>query len=155
MEAALFVPSDLADTDLTITASDTVRAYAALAHLEAHYPGFRSWYWDKVVPGLGTERRLDVARREGRIVGITIAKRTVEERKLCSVWIVPSYRRTGLGVRMMFDAMAWLDTARPVATVSEDRIGEFGPLLRRMGFHEPKAVNGLYRPGVTEYVYHG
>lgn len=130
-----------------------LQAYMALAHLSAQYPGFRDWYWNKVVPGLGDTRKLEVVKRDGRIVGLWIAKRTPEELKICTLWVMPSHRGTGLGVRMIMDALAWLGTTRPLVTVSQERHHDFVVIFRRLGFRAPKAVLGLYREGMTEYVY--
>lgn len=136
------------------TPFDTLRAFTALAHLAGYYPGFKSWYWDKVVPGLQDgSRRLDVVQRSGRIVGICIAKKTSEESKICSLWVVPSHRGTGVGVRMIMDAMGWLGTSKPSFTVCEERHDDFAAIFRRLGFHEPTPIIGMHRADRIEYAY--
>jgi len=147
VDSANVIPAPMRDDHI-------LEAYAALAHLSAYYPGFKDWYWTKVVPGLGTTRRLDIVRREGRIVGVCIAKRTEIERKICTLWVVPAYRGTGLGVRMLLDAMHWLGTSKPAVTVNEERYLDFVAIFRRLSFQPAKAVVGLYRPGKIEYLYH-
>lgn len=130
-----------------------LEAYAALAHLSGFYPGFKDWYWNKVVPGLGETRNLDIARRDGRIVAVCISKKTELERKVCTLWVSPSHRGTGLGVRMLMDAMAWLGTTKPALTVCEERYLSFASILKGLGFPPPRAVVDLYRPGKIEYLY--
>jgi hypothetical protein len=66
---------------------DPRAAFEAIAGLEDVYPGFRSWWNDKVVPGLGDgSRRIVAETRGGRIVGAGVFKRSSSERKICTLW---------------------------------------------------------------------
>lgn len=129
-------------------------AWTALQHLEHCYPGFRTWYWGKVVPGLSTgERKLLVKFQDGQVAGVAISKRDAQEAKLCTVWVSPTARAAGIGRYLMQGAMEWLEDDFPLFTVPAERIDAFAPLLRRYRFEETARLTSVYRPGVVEYVF--
>ncbi len=135
---------------------DAARAYAAVAHLEGFYPGFEAWFWGKVVPGLGRGTRwLRVVERAGEVVGVAIGKAEDGERKLCTVWVHPRLEGSGLGVRLIREGCAWLGTDQPLATVPEELMPRFAPILERLGFAVGQVLDGHYRPGKREVVFNG
>jgi GNAT superfamily N-acetyltransferase len=133
-----------------------VRAYEAIAHLEATYPGFSDWYWGKVVPGMADGTRwLRIVERSGRIDGVAIAKNDNAERKLCTVWVRPELLGAGLGVRLIREGCAWLGTERPLASVPEELMPQYEAILSRLGFSLDQVLDGYYRPGRREFVFNG
>jgi GNAT superfamily N-acetyltransferase len=136
-------------------ARDDTDICGSLLGLESVYPGFRSWFEGKVVPGLyrGT-RRLFTVMNAGRPIGIAIAKRE-EERKLCTVWVHEEYRREGVAWALVERAIEWLGTERPLFTVPEERLSEFQGILRRRCFEHAESAMAYYRPGKVEHVFNG
>lgn len=136
--------------------ADVVSAWDALQHLETCYPGFQTWYWGKVVPGLSTgERSLLVKSFRGRVAGVAISKRDATEAKLCTLWVSRAARMAGVGRELMQGAIDWLEDDFPLFTVPAERIDAFGPLLKRFRFEETSQLTSVYRPGVTEHVFNG
>lgn len=131
-------------------------AWGELSHLEDTYPGFRAWFWGKVSLGVaGGTRRLFTLHDTRSIHGIVIAKRTDDERKLCTVWVAENARRRGVASALIDEACDWLAAARPLITVPEERMPELGPLLGRRGFVHTASLPSFYRPGRTEHVFNG
>jgi hypothetical protein len=66
------------------------RVLAFLLPLSADYPGIDRWFVLKVVPGLrrGTRYLLPME-RDGELVGLGIAKKEEDERKICTVRVAP------------------------------------------------------------------
>src|SRR5258705_536854 len=82
-------------------ASHVDEIYPVVAHLEEFYPNFCQWFNDKVQGSLSTDQRaLFVCHDRGYVVAIAIAKRTIEERKLCTLWVKPAARRRGIAGRL-------------------------------------------------------
>ncbi len=143
------------------TAADSLsreaeKLWPTLSHLEGTYPGFTSWYWNKVVPGLsrGTrhlfwEGSLDAPS------AVAILKREGGESKICTAWVSESERGRSLGRRLLEESIEWLGVTRPLFTVPAERYAEFEPLMQRLGFVETARIESLYRPGVVEHVYNG
>jgi GNAT superfamily N-acetyltransferase len=137
-------------------AGDVVRVYDSIKHLDAFYPAFERWYWGTVVPGLADGTRLlETVIRDGELVGILIAKRNKEERKLCTLWVHRKFAGSGVGVRLIRAGCEWVGSSTPLATVPEERMSEFGDLLPRLGFELTQVVQSYYRDGKAEYVFNG
>jgi GNAT superfamily N-acetyltransferase len=131
-------------------------AWACLSHLVAAYPGFETWYWSKVEPGLALgSRRIFVQRSGSALLGVVIAKREREERKLCTVWTAASARRAGVASSLIAEAMDWLDVDRPLLTVPEERMPEFAGIVSMLHFERTQVLASYYRPGCAEHVFNG
>lgn len=141
-------------SELSLDKVSLARLFAELSHLEAVYPGFGRWYWGKMAPGLsdGTRKAIQ-ATKDGVFEGIVIAKRTSEERKLCTLWTTERSRGSGIGTALFSEALDWLQDSSPVATVPAERIDQFGGLLRGQGFALTGVVDSMYRPGAKEFIF--
>ena len=140
----------------SIGAHSTHSIFATLSHLEDTYPGFRAWFYGKVgSPHSREERATFVQKRNGRICGIAIAKRSFAERKLCTLWVQPEARTSGIAAELGAQAFEWLGTRKPLFTVPEERIPEFRTLLNRWDFQVQQTLIGYYRPERAEYVFNG
>lgn len=139
--------------------SEVVEARALwsnFAPLEETYPGFGNWYWNKVLPGLsaGTRKIL----RDGPLSApraLAIVKREQDEAKICTVWIAPSGRGQGNGLRLMSEAIDWLQVDKPLITIPAERYDQFLPLMTRLRFEETARITSLYRAGVIEHIFNG
>lgn len=131
-----------------------VEALAFLLPLSPDYPGIESWFRTKVVPGLRNESRvLFRVERHSQLVGIAIAKREPEERKICTVRVAPQYFGRGIGVRLFDKALRWLDDDKPHLTVSEGKLPAFQRIFDFYGFDLTSVQGGLYKPDASEFSY--
>jgi GNAT superfamily N-acetyltransferase len=145
-----------AGAEVAIHLAAATKAYDCISHLSHFYPGFEGWYWGKVVPGVSQGCRLvHVVKREDRIVGVLIAKREAGEKKICTLWVENALKGSGLGVRLIHFACDWLETARPLASVPEERMPELSGVLGRLGFRLTERLDSFYRLGKTEFVFNG
>lgn len=133
---------------------DAMDSLEFLLPLSKNYPDIIGWYISKVVPGLtsGT-RKLFIHRKNDKIVALGIAKKSNDERKICTVRVHPDFVGRGFGVRIFKDAMVWLETDMPHLTVSEDKLPEFNRIFDHFGFVMTSTVNGLYQRGKVEYLF--
>jgi GNAT superfamily N-acetyltransferase len=138
---------------IVLTAAD-MEALAFIAPLSPDYPGIEHWFKCRVMPGLqeGTRHivRFD---RQGRIAALGIAKAEDGESKICTVRVAPEFRGRGLGVRIFEELMNWLGDERPLASVSEVKIGEFQRVFDHFGYRLTSVRTGLYLPGRSEYFF--
>jgi hypothetical protein len=142
----------------SVTANlDFDAVFEALQEPAAIYPGFRPWFYGSAVAGVETgERKMFVAfARDWEIGGVVIAKRSSVERKLCTVWVRPELRNSGVAAELATDALDWLGTEKPLFTVTEDRVSQFGGLLRAWGFGQPQRIANAYRDSAAELVFNG
>lgn len=141
------------NTDVCLTVAER-EALAFVLPLSPDYPGIEEWFTRKVVPGLreGT-RYLVRIERNGQIAALGIAKAEGGESKICTVRIAPEFVGRGMGIRVFEDLMGWLDTDRPLATVSDTKLGDFQRIFEHYGYRLTSVRTGLYVPGRAEYLF--
>lgn len=132
------------------------QVWLCLEHLESQYPGFRTWFWNKVAPGIEAgERRVFTHTGRDGVNGAVIAKSHGRERKLCTIWVAPAARERGIASDLVDEALDWLEDPRPLLTVPEERLAELTPLTRARGFTPTQSIRSCYRTGRVEYVFNG
>jgi GNAT superfamily N-acetyltransferase len=139
-----------------LTPDEMLNAYTLLQHVERFYPGFRSWFTSKVIPGCVQGSRAiftTVDRKTKETSGIAILKRGFHEQKVCTLFVHPDHTGRGNGTRLLAEGLTWLGNARPIITVGEQRYAVFQRLLNRHGFELTSKADGLYRVGETEYIF--
>ncbi len=150
----LFVDYECADeAQLRIIAREV---FKNIAHLEEAYPNFADWFFSKVTNGLvnGT-RSLIIELRDGKMAGVAILKDTLAEKKICTISVADEFKAKGLGYRMFEKSMRQLNTDKPLATVSEDRIPEFEKIFRHLNYECSAEYHGLYLPKKSEFSFNG
>jgi GNAT superfamily N-acetyltransferase len=135
-------------------ASAEREALAFLLPLSDDYPGIDRWFLVKVVPALRTgNRHMLRIERDGKLVGVGIAKNEPDERKICTVRVAPAYANRGIGVRIFDGLLKWLDDDKPHLTVSERKLPLFERIFDYYGFNLSSARKGLYLPTACELGY--
>lgn len=152
MEDELIVPTDwMNDREMSVEAREALQFILPLSD---DYPGIERWFRNKVVPGLyDGSRHLLRVERDGKLVGLGIAKSTEEEQKICTVRIAPEYAGRGMGVRIFDGLLNWLKTDRPHFTVSEHKLTAFERIFDWYGFELTSKNSGLYLPARIELGY--
>ncbi len=130
------------------------RALTFLLPLSHDYPDIQHWFISKVVPGLhaGTRLLLPVE-RDGELVGLGIAKNDFNERKICTVRVMPNYVGRGIGPRIFEGLLRWLDNDRPHLTISEGKLLQFQRIFDYYGFNMTSTEAGRYVPDSFELGY--
>ena len=150
----LFVDYDCADEAQLRNIAQEV--FSRIAHLESSYPNFRAWYSDKVVSGLVSgSRSLIIELRDGKMAGVAILKDSIHEKKICTINVADEFKSKGLGYRLFEKSMRQLNTDKPLATVSEDRMPEFEKIFRHLNYEYSAEYSGLYLPRKSEFSFNG
>lgn len=132
--------------------------------LEKNYPNILEWYNNKVLPGLETgEREIILACRVSKfkvdnkisleILGYVILKKTLTEKKICTFRVEEKYQCIGIGKKLMEASFDFLETRKPMITISEDNVKSFENLLKKYNFKLVEKIENLYVKGKTEYIY--
>jgi hypothetical protein len=87
------------------------------------------------------------------IAGVVIAKRTFEERKICTLWRHAQRGGGPSGADLVRGAVDWLGTDRPSFTVPTDRVARLRPVLNALGAGRGVSVGSIYRSGVDELLF--
>lgn len=141
--------------------------YNYLQDLNDSYPDFKNWYYEKVVRDIldKNNRReiivalseLDTTELEEKhvITGIAILKKDIDEKKICTFRIHEDYRKLGIGKNLFEECFKYLETNKPVITISSNRKEMFDPLIKYFKFELNQELKDYYKNGSIEYVYNG
>lgn len=121
-----------------------------LSDISFLYPDFDSWLNFKV---RRYERDIVIAHNGNQLLGVSILKKSGDEKKISTFYVAPSFRGQMLGQALMAKSLQFLDSAETFITVSEERNRELVPLLNSSGFKLQKTVPNLYRNGKDELFY--
>lgn len=124
----------------------------ALAYL---YPEIKSWYWNTFAKGFeGHEREILIAtEKSGQLAGFSLLKNTFFEKKICTFYILPEFRESGLGRKLLPVAIDIIGGKEVGITVSESVDKSLNPLLLNSGFEVENIESGLYLPHQKEIFY--
>lgn len=114
--------------------------YNELKELEKEYSGFKRWYQTNVIGEIGQDREILIVLFKNKIAGIAILKRG-SEKKICTLRVIDHFQRIGLGKSLMEICFKYLDTEKPLITVSSFRFHQFKKLFDFYNFKQ----EGLYR----------
>lgn len=85
--------------------------------------------------------------------GCSLVKNTKEEKKICCLFVDPSYRHQGIASNLIQQSFGLLKTDKPLMTVAENNLPQLLPLIKRFGFELTSVKDSVYKPGVKEYYY--
>ena len=124
-----------AETAASIPIPEIIRTY---------YPGFDIWFDRTVLPSLGKDRAILLARIDGELAGFCVLKRTSSERKICTLYVYEGFRSRGVG-----SLGEWF----PLVTVPEELLPVDERFFRRFGFRLSGSRVGLYRGEKREFFF--
>lgn len=118
-----------------------------------NYPKYKNWFYGTFVAGLKKGERLYLMAQENdRIVGCTFLKNAPDEKKLSTIYVVPDYRKKGLGQSLMRESLKILGSG-VVLSVSDKNLSDLQPLLEKFSFQKTHEKTGVYLPDMTEHYY--
>lgn len=136
------------------TVLEDVRIF--LADLRYEYPRHDEWY-RAVAQELrcGMNRKIMIAYDNQNIAGVAILKKGQKEKKICSLRVARMYQGNGIGTSLFKKSLEYLETDKPLLTVSQLKKKEFERIFAFFGFSLEKVYDGKYKPNLCEYCYNG
>ncbi len=143
------------DAEASLATLSEMGSYASV--LRNYYPEFDLWFSKKVYPQLFTGERAILAEyREGQLAGFAIVKDNGFEQKLCCLRVMPSFQNArGLGLRLFDRTFDYLETDKPVLSVSEEMLPKFNRIFSHFGFKMAQQYDGYYRKEKSEFSFNG
>ena len=134
---------------------DSIKIF--LNKLVKEYCGFRDWYNNLFVSGynLKCSREIILCISHFQIAGIIILKKTVTERKICTLRVKDEFQHHGIGRALIEKGLEWLNCEKPLVTVRKAKEKEFLPLFNYYGFCLEETKWNYYKPFCTELVFNG
>lgn len=131
--------------------------YKKTEFLNDTYPGYKNWFFEKQIKGCYTpSRNIIFVRDENKnIIGFSCLKKDKEESKICTLFVDLKYRRQGIGNILLEESMKFLDTTKPLATFTEDKMDMFYKIVEKYNWELTEIIDGIYNEGVREYCFNG
>ena len=139
-----------------------VKIYNGLKELDECYPDFEKWYYSKVIPEFerkDDKREIivsvssDLNKNLTTVSGIAILKKTDNEKKICTIKVHSQYRNKGIGSKLFEESFKYLETDRPIMTVSENTMPYFNNFINKYKFELSVIRKDYYKKGISEYFY--
>ncbi|RKP47853.1 GNAT family N-acetyltransferase [Cohnella endophytica] len=140
------------------------KLYNYLKDLTESYPEFEKWFFDAVIPEIEMKngnRQIIIVLSEVEakpslvLTGIAILKKTDTEKKICTIRIHDNFRNQGIGSELFEKCFEYLETRKPIITISSDRKEMFETHIKNYNFSETQILKDYYKKDSTEYVYNG
>lgn len=105
---------------------------------QKYYPDFDKWY--KKVLNESTDEPQNreiicIAKglepQRAKFIGFCILKKHKDEKKLCSLYINPQYRKQSFASKLINIAKQKLDTKKPVITIPKELINDFEKIIKK------------------------
>lgn len=124
-------------------------------YLSYLYPQINLWYWKTFAQGLyKNERNVLVVRDlDDEFAGFSLLKNTEYEKKLCTFYILPEFRESGIGKHLLPLSIDILGGKDIGITASKLIYPTLQPLLLKNSFTLEDQREGLYKPENTEHIY--
>ena len=131
--------------------------YLLTKHLNKIYPGYKDWYYNKQIKGcLDLNRNIIFIRNnEDKIIGISSLKKTKEEKKICTLFILEPYRNKGIKKILLEESFKYLETEKPLITISEENLDIFKSTIEEYNWKLIEIVDGIYKSNHREFCFNG
>ena len=121
--------------------------------IQENYPDYQKWYKDVFLEGLKKGGRgIVTASDKGILLGVALFKNTPSEKKLCTLFVHPEFRKKGIATRLIKTVITELGE-KPFVSVSDRNLPKVRSLFQKMGFHLSARIKGVYFPEKTEYYF--
>lgn len=121
------------------------------------YPNYANWFINKHIPGLYNGNRdtiIAVDKNKQLIVGVCNIKKG-KEKKICTLYLDPSYRRNKLGDQLVRIAVEELECDKPLITMPSTSIGQFKNIIKTFDWQITDVVKNMYKDNTNEIIFNG
>ena len=133
--------------------------YQITDHLCKHYPRHREWYFSTQLPeSINSDKRNILFVRDennkDKIIAMSCLKND-NEKKICTLYVLPEYRNKGIGTKLIEESMNWLGTTKPFATIANDNLKELIPIIKKYNWELVEVLNNVYNDFSHELCFNG
>lgn len=131
--------------------------YSFTSNLKNTYPDYKKWFYEKQLKGCLTPERniIFVRDNNNQIIAVSSLKKTLEEKKICTLLVLNEYRSKGVGSLLLEESFNFLETDKPLITFSEDALPMYEKIIEKYDWELTEIVYDMYGPGTKEYSFNG
>lgn len=121
------------------------------------YPKHFEWYWAKEIPRVfnGTGEVI-ICTVGNKVAGVAFLKKDDTESKICTFFVVESYRGKHIATKMLEQAYKYLGTTKPLITIADYKLPMFENIIKKYRWELTQTMEkGYYNNTSCELVYNG
>lgn len=132
-------------------------AYFVTDFICKDYPNHLKWYWTKAIPRIFNScGEIVICTVNNNIAGVIFLKKDSIENKICTLFVVESYRGKHISTKMLEYAFKYLGTTKPLITITDYKVAMFEPIIKKYNWELTQITNrGYYNTTSREFVYNG
>lgn len=124
------------------------------------YPGHESWYICKQLRETALSNKRDILFIRSdvtpfKIIAMACLKNTLEEKKICTFYISPEYRKPDIYAMLIRECLCFLKTAWPLITINSDSADMLTPLIDKYNWKLTEVLPDYYQNGLSELCFNG
>ena len=105
--------------------------YLNLHHIKRQYRGLDYWF-EKVLKEIdGIKREIIFIRDKENIKGFIILKNTIEEKKICGIYVKEEFRNNGVGSLLIEEGLKFLKEKKPIITIPLYNLDSFKVFIEK------------------------
>ncbi|NKJ68027.1 GNAT family N-acetyltransferase [Vibrio chemaguriensis] len=133
---------------------DVSKITPALENVAPLYPNFNVWLRDKFLRNFYIgDRDILVAHNGSDLCGVSLLKKSTEENKICTFYVMPKFQGRELGNKLLEKSLNYFDGKDVLISVSNERLSELYPTLSSKGFVLDSCVEHMYRNENIEHFF--
>ena len=129
--------------------------YEMTFFLNKTYPGYRDWFSKQIRGCFNNERAILYTRDKDLITGLIFLKKTKEESKICTIYVLPEYKDHGIATMLIEESFKFLETSKPLTTMNKNKLEMFSKIIDKYNWVITDELDNLYNEGETEVILNG
>ena len=95
------------------------------------YSSYEKWFYEISLPRiLNNLGEIFYKEVNGNVIGVCICKKDCE-RKICTIFVKEEFRNNGIGTNLLNSAFTYLQTTKPVISISKINIKYFSKIIKK------------------------
>ena len=118
------------------------------------YSSHDDWFKSKFVPNIQKGERIYIVSFDDNenLTGCSLLKDTKQEKKICTLFVNPKYRKQGIA-SVLLDASLNVLNNKAVMTVADKNLSQLLSLIKKYNFELTSVKKDVYTKGSVEYFF--
>ena len=132
-----------------------LKFYEITFFLNDSYPGYKDWFSKQIIGCFKNERTILYTKDNDKISGLVFLKKDKDESKICTLYVLPEYRKMDIATKLIEASFKYLETSKPFATINSSKLEMFSKIIDKYGWEITEEINDIYNEGETEIILNG
>lgn len=132
-----------------------LKFYEITFFLNDSYPGYKDWFSKQIIGCFKNERTILYTKDSDKISGLIFLKKDKDESKICTLYVLPEYRKMDIATKLIEASFKYLETSKPLATINSSKLEMFSKIIDKYGWEITEKINDIYNEGETEIILNG